>query len=212
MTTLGDMAVLGDVQPPKLWKALAVIADTLHPEFAKAPWIAHADKSKESCVLSSLAVRDFLHKIGFDDAVVRSVVVVMKAWQGDMELHSVGIGVPGTPRQDGRWVGHAVVWLPSLKTLIDTTLYPSIRPAWKDLPPMIAARCDDPMDGCRYGGLKAVAGLQMTDTDVEGYEFGITWLDNPHNAVPLKGNDAEPWRRAVVVDTMRTRFGEWRDA
>ena len=212
MIPLGDMAVLGDVQPPKLWKALAVIADTLHPTFARQPWIAHPDKSKESCILCSLAVRDFLHTIGFNDAVCRSVVVVMKAWQGDKELHSLGIGVPGTPREDGRWVGHLVVWLPSLKTLIDTTLYPTIRPQWKDLPPMIAARCDEPMDDCRYGGLKAVAALSMTDDEREGYEFGITWLDNPRNAPPCKGNDAEPWRRAVVIEAMRAKFGEWRDA
>ena len=57
----------------------------------------------------------------------------MKAWQGDKELHSLGIGVPGTPPQDGRWCGHLVVWLPSSKTLIDTTLYPIDPPAMERL-------------------------------------------------------------------------------
>ena len=204
------MAVLGDVQPPKLWKALAVIADTLHPAFAAQPWIAHADKSKESCVLCTLAVRDFLHKIGFADAEARSVVVVMKAWQGEKELHSLGIGVPGTPRvDDGRWVGHLVVWLPSSKTLIDTTLYPTIRPQWKDMPPMIAVRCDE-QDHCRYRGLRHVASLSMTDDEHVGYEYGITWLDHPRKSW-RKGGDAEPWRRAVVVAAMVEKFGEWHD-
>lgn len=212
---LGDMTVVGDV-PPKLCKALAVIADTLHPEFGRQPWIAHPDKSKESCVLCSLAVRDFLHRIGFAEATCRSVAVVMKAWQGEQELHSLGIGVPGTPPpgpEEGRWCGHSVVWLPSSKTLIDTTLYPAIRPQWPDLSPMFALRCDEPVPSERYAGLKAITALSMTDTDVEGYEFGMMWLDNPRNPPPTKGNDAdEEWRRAVVVAAMHAKFGAWQDA
>lgn len=210
MTKLADMTVLGDM-PPKLWKALAVIADTLHPEFARQPWIAHADKSKESCVLCSLAVADFLSDIGFD-ARVRPVVTVLKAWNGEVELHSAGIGVPGTPRVEDRWVGHLIVWLEASKTLIDTTLYPVIRPAWKELPPMIAAQCIDGGGKDRPFGLKPIAALSMTDDDVPGYEFGIMYLDNPRNTSWRKGGDAEAWRRAVVVAAMRTKFGEWQDA
>ena len=59
-------------------------------------------------------------------------------------------------------------------------------------------------------GLKPVACLSMTDTDVEGYEFGITWLDHGRKSW-RKGGDAEPWRRAVVVAAMVEKFGEWHD-
>jgi len=213
VTKLGDMTVFGEM-PPKLWKALAVIADTLHTEFGKQEWIEHRDKSKESCVLCSLAVRDFLHRIGFDDARVRPVVVVMKAWQDGKELHSLGVGVPRTPPADGRWVGHLVVWLQQSKTLIDTTLYPVIRPQWQELPPMLAAQCIERMDHRRVYGLKKIAALAMSDTEDEGkgYEFVMTWLDNPRNKSWRMGGDAQSWRRAVVVGAMRTKFGEWRDA
>ena len=42
---LGDMDVIGN-PPPKLWKALAVIAKELHPAFARETWIEHREKSK----------------------------------------------------------------------------------------------------------------------------------------------------------------------
>ena len=48
---LGEMQVIGS-PPAKLAKALAVIADTLHPAFAHDPRITPGI-SKESCVLCS---------------------------------------------------------------------------------------------------------------------------------------------------------------
>ena len=48
---LGEMQVIGS-PPAKLGKALAVIADTLHPAFAHDPRITPGI-SKESCVLCS---------------------------------------------------------------------------------------------------------------------------------------------------------------
>jgi hypothetical protein len=211
----GDMTVIGEL-PMKLLKACAVVADTLHQEFARDPDMEHPDKSKESCVLCSLAVRDFLRSIGFVNARVRPVVAILAAWEGETILHSVGIGVPDTPRVERRWCGHMVVWVPGSRTLIDTTLYPAVRPQWKDLPPMLAITCNrKDVGGKRVGGpcdgMPPIAALSLTDSDRPTYEFGITYLDNPGNVTWHGGPDArDTARRRIVVEAMREKFGRWR--
>lgn len=209
---LGDMAVLGKM-PAKIFKALAVIADTLHPAFARQPWIADHEKSKESCVLCALTVRDFLVDIGFADARVRPVVTVMRATRKGTELHSLGIGVPGTPPQDGRWVGHLVVWVPRAKVLIDTTLYRAGRPQWPDLPGMLAVDTSAYADhGSKVWGLKPIVGAVMTETDDPDYCYEIIYFDNPKNTLWRHGSDARgAWKRAAVLAALRERFGIWKD-
>ena len=54
---LNDMLVVGR-PPAKLTKALATIASVLHPAYDEV--LPKAGKSKESCCLCSLTVRDFL--------------------------------------------------------------------------------------------------------------------------------------------------------
>lgn len=207
MIKLGDMTVLGDV-PAKMLKALAVIADTLHPAFARQPWIAGNEKSKESCVLCALTVRDFLVGIGFADAVVRPVITIMMAWRDGKQLHSLGIGVPGTPREDGRWVGHLVVDVPSAKTLIDVTLYRTVRDQWPDLPGMLALDTSGFGCWCKINGRKVIVAATMTDEDDPAYSFEIVYLDNPSNKSWRKGPDSESWRRAVVTAALVERFGQ----
>lgn len=206
------MTVLGDV-PPKLLKALAVIADTLHAEFARVPNIEHPDKSKESCVLSSLAVRDFLRAVGFVNAGVRPVAVVMRAFTGDTPLHSLGIGLPGTPRDDDRrWCGHLVAWVPGSRVLIDTTLYQAIRPQWPDCPRMLALACQDDEDKQPVPGfdLPMLTAISLTDSEQSGYAFEACYLDDRRNTSWRQGPDARNRDlRRPVIKAMRSKFGVW---
>jgi hypothetical protein len=212
---LGDMTVCPGHYPAKLLKALAVIADRLHAEYGKQPWIANPDKSKESCVLASLAVRDFLRGIGFD-AEVRSVCAIMKAVDAcGRELHSAGVGASNKVyarrypdrELDGHWNGHLVAVLPHAKVLIDTTLYPIVdRPAWSDLVTgMMALPVHVPQSDERLFGMRVITGSSNTADD--GREFSIAWLDRPENVSwRRKGHDADRWRRKAVVDTLIAAF------
>src|SRR5687767_8210687 len=132
MIRLGDLLVHGE-PPAKLLKALAVIADRLHPEFDK---VVIPGRSKESCVLCSLTVRDFLWKIGFRDAKAVPCRFIIRAFRPDgSEVHSLGIGGTGKV-EPNRWDGHMAVTVG--ETLIDPALYQAKRPAWPDLPGMFA--------------------------------------------------------------------------
>jgi hypothetical protein len=208
---LGDMDVIGN-PPPKLWKALAVIAKELHPAFARETWIEHREKSKESCVLSSLAVRDFLLSLGFIDAQVRPVVTILLATRGKETVHSLGIGVPGhvvrVPDTKRDWNGHLVAMAAGF--IIDTTLYPVRRPQWPDLAGMLAMPLG--VDPCpsKYWGLTGIAAASVSRRD--GVLFEIGYLDNPGNSRWATGGDNEEWRRAAAVAAMRRRFGSWSDA
>jgi hypothetical protein len=206
---LGDLEVLAPHLPGKVMKALAVMAAELHPAFGRQPLIEHGDKSKESCVLCSLTVRDFLRAIDIP-ARVREVCVVMIARRGPAIVHSLGIGAPDKRirKEPGRWNGHMVVLIPSCSLLIDTTLYPSIRPQWPMLPPMVAIPYERPAGEAELYGLRSIAGIRMQDED---FEFAVSWLDHPANRHPPDG-DAEPRRRAAVVAHLVARFGRWRDA
>ena len=204
---VGDLAMLGD-PPPKLAKALAAIADQLHPTFARQPWIMHVNKSKESCVLCSLAVRDFLVSIGFIAAQVRSVATAMRAMRGDVQVHSLGIGMPEgvLDKRQGYWNGHMVVHVDGY--LIDTTLYRAARPQWPGLAGMVAIPANPPYADLVYG-LKPLAGAAFTLADESRFE--IVYLDTPGNMTWKMGSDARhEGRRKDAVLAMRERFGEWR--
>lgn len=208
---ISDMRVVGR-PPAKLIKALAVIADSLHAEYARLPWIAHANKSKESCVLCSLTVRDFLFKIGFTDVVVAPVYCVIRAMKEDGQLlHSLAIGETNlsAPKRHGRWNGHMVVLLPTDGYLIDTTLYPARRPQWPELPTMIAAPINRAVAGQIFG-LSPLAGLSFGALDGAGGD--IVWLDQPKNKLWRDGSDAKKPRRQTVVNALVQKFGPWQDA
>ena len=203
------MEVVGKL-PAKLLKACAVIADTLHQDLGAQPWIDHKDKSKESCVLCSLIVRDFLRGIGFRQATVRPVALVMAAYEGEEQLHSLGV-VPDTPTREGRWNGHLVVWVPASRALIDTTLYSTIRPQWPKLPPMLATTCTEkPKE--TWGDLRALTALKMVDSERPSYSFELVYFDNPENWSWRTGGDALKWRRLDTAEAMIKKFGVWRGA
>lgn len=200
---LGDMLVSGAPRP-KLLKALAVVAEYLHPLYNQEPRIIK-DISKESCVLCSLTVRDFLFKIGFPDAEVRPVFFAVRAYKGTEELHSLGIGNPDLRVQGDpeRWQGHMVVHLPSDGFVIDTTLYQAMRPHWEQLPQMMAT----PLNKIHKGwGLDSLASVHAVQDD---YSLIVQWFDQPRNKSWKKAPDALKRRREAVVRALVDRFGKW---
>ena len=208
MMTLGDMTVVGK-PPAKLAKALAVIADTLHPSFNANPNIK-PDWSRRSCVLCSLAVWEFLLSIGFADAAVRSVTAFMFAARGKRHLHSLGIGSPDDHRVlDGEWCGHMVVTVAGW--LIDTTLYRAIRPQWPHLTGQVAVPLYPPnAPVVKFGDLPMISGFSITDD--EDYEFCLGWCDRRDNVGWRRGPDCrDRERRRPSADAMVARFGEWRE-
>jgi hypothetical protein len=77
MFDLGDLTVVGR-WPGKMMKALAVISMHLHEAYDASEG-AEPGHSKQSCLFSSLAVRDFLVAVGFKDATVRGCGLVVRA-------------------------------------------------------------------------------------------------------------------------------------
>lgn len=206
--SVGDMLVAGS-PPPKLLKALAAIASGLHEAFDADPRIVPGI-SRQSCVLCSLAIRDFLFRIGFRDAEAVPVAVAIRAFRDGKEIHSLGIGATDmrqATRIPGRWDGHMVAVLPSAGWLVDATLYPARREAWRGLPGMAAVPLlKDAV--ARPFGLVPVAGLAGTfgegDADVE-----VLWLEHRANRSWKDGPDASRRRREAAVAALAARFGAW---
>lgn len=206
---LGEMEILGE-PPAKLLKALAVIAARLHPSFDALPWIKPGI-SKSSCVLCSLAVRDFLFRIGFTDAEVAPVLMAVRAFRDGKELHTLGIGTTDlreAATAKVKWPGHLIVRLPTTGYLIDTTLYQARRQHWQHLAGMMAAPLATEVDD-RPFGLRPIVGLSLTAPDKA--EVEMWWLDQPGNKFWRRGGDAGPRRRLDVVNSMVREFGTWRD-
>lgn len=212
---LGDMLVVGK-PPAKFVKALASIAGVLHPAFDTI--LPKAGKSKESCVLCSLTVRDFLWKAGFKDAKVTTVYLAIRATDpAGVEVHSAGCGdhngpipvmVPIPKDTAARWNGHMVVEVPSAGYVVDTTLFHMKRPAWPVLPGMIAVPTEH--DAVPSYGLAQLAGAVATMPD--GNTLRMWWLrqENPRwRGAP----DTERGARAPVVKALVQSwgdFGSWR--
>ncbi len=211
---IGPLTYIGDRKlPGKLAKAIAVITP-IHDEFAAQPWIAHADKSKESCVLCALTVRDFLQRIGFKNARVQSVTAIIKAHKDGEEIHSLGVGTPMDREViHGKWAGHLITAVDGF--LIDTTISPWKRPAWPDLPEMIVMEMFEEMNhrpALPHGKLWPIAAMRSDEGD--GKEIEFVYLDRPDNQSwkdRQRGGDSDKKRRRAVVDALVKRFGPWRD-
>jgi hypothetical protein len=205
---LGDLYVIEPYPPAKMLKALAVIADTLHPAFDMRPDIKPF-YSRRGCVISSLTVRDFLLRIGFD-AIARPVATVIWAEREGKLMHSLAIGAPHDKRGiEGNWKGHMVVTVETDvgEFLIDTTLYPVRRPQWRDLPGMIAL----PLSSERVRSLIWWR-LEMIASASYGDDVLIGWFDNPRNKSWAYGPDGrDPFRRAPVTAALVEKFGVWKD-
>lgn len=201
MKMLRDLLIAAPVQPHML-VALHVIDKLLHPEFDK---IVSPGKSKESCVLCSLAVRDFLWQAGWHDATCTSVYMMIVANDPKgKEIWSLGVGdhtdIPtlGPKPVDTaeRWSGHMVVEVPSVGLIIDTTLFPAKRQYWPHLPGMVACPVDN--NGPVSYGLKPAAGL--ASDDAKG-SVRVVWLRQANKR--WQGSpDAVRARRLPVVKSM----------
>jgi hypothetical protein len=215
--TLGDLQIIGEnASPPvKLIKALAVIADRLHPSFDAHPRV-EKNKSKESCVLCALTVRDFLRTIGFA-ARVEPVCFIGMAERNGTLLHSAGIGMRGPIEKiGGRWNGHLITIVRDSGWLIDTTLYQVQRPAWPHLPGMIAISLDEigyRKERFEYQGMPALAAIHTHDPDDGDYRFDAGWLLNPGNKLWRNGPDGRNAAlRAPIIGELVERFGGWQEA
>jgi hypothetical protein len=207
MLELGDMTVVGRL-PGKMMKALAVVAMHLHPAYDASDG-ALPGNSKESCLFSSLAVRDFLVEIGFSDATVRGCGFILRA--DDMtgaELHSLGIGIPGDPDRVAKFNGHAVVTVPQLSLLIDTTLYQAIRPAWGEaLKGMIACPFEPPGDLKVYDRFAFAGG----EVELPDRRVNFLWLDRPELRWKREPDFVRSARRRAVTRALVEAFGSWSD-
>jgi hypothetical protein len=214
---LGDMEVTG-IPDAKLLKALAVVASDLHP-MLDAWHDMPLGKSRESCILCSCVVRDFLYRLGFRDADVTPTftLIVARDRITDEEVHSLGIGNPQgpDPRITAKFDGHTVVR--AAGWLIDPTLYQaSPRPAWPDLPGMVVAPLiEDGADvveggGDRLFGLKLLAGI-MGQSEI-GHRISVAYLHQPTNT---GWQDAPDYQRRHmrkrVTEQLVAAFGPWTD-
>jgi len=211
--TLGDMMLIGK-PPAKLVKALAVISDSLHQEFAKEKWIKPNEHSKRSCILCSLAVRDFLQRIGFLEAEIAPVLFAIQATDVEGKLlHSLGVGTHDLDEarknvsSANGWPGHMIVRLPKAGWLIDTTLYQANRPQWSSLPGMMCVPLKTMRGHGRYYGLKPISGMSISVEDKGRIDF--MWLDQPKNTFFKGGPDMKREHRKLVVELMVSRFGKW---
>ena len=191
---LGDMTVMGEPGqlPVRMWKALAAISLRAHPAYDEVSGFPPGT-SRDKCLFMSLAVRDFLVQIGFEDATVRGCALYMRADDNDgEEIWSLGIGIPGLPDEEDKFNGHAVVTVPSLKLLIDTTMYQAMRPHWLDaISGMAALPYHEPWHNQLIHQRPTIAGIEMTYPD---RTMMAAWLDRPEL----------PWRKA---DDFRVRNG-----
>jgi hypothetical protein len=194
---IGDMQIVeagGSLPPVRLLKRMAVVATCLHAEYAKPIHnLSHPDKSKESCILSSLTVRDYLRRSGFERASVASVMLVIDAEQDGEQINSLGLGHPAAIGTG--WSGHLVVVVNGW--IIDTTMYPAIRPAWSHLPGMVAAPVR--RDGSGREGMRTMSSVSQT---VGGYRLTLTWLENPSNVGWINAPDATRERRLGAVSAL----------
>lgn len=205
-----NLKVIGN-PPPKLARALSVIDSTLHNSFDMRGTM-DIGKSKDSCVLCALTVRDFLREIGLP-ANVAPVALVMWANEHGEQLHSLGVGAPHDREVlPGRWCGHLVTVVNNW--LIDTVLYQSQRPQWDGLPGMMALKLLPRAQRHTlpiYPDHPIIAGMHASEPDRPTYEFAITWLDNPKNRSWSEGPDARNIDlRAPVVQHLATEFGRLR--
>lgn len=213
--TLGDMEVIERPADPKFIKALAVIASAMHPAYDAL--LPMPGKSKESCVLCSLTARDFLWSVGFKDAKVTTVYLMLWAVDAEgNEVHSAGVGdhlaqrvpsrVPLPVETQGRWNGHMVVEVPSAGYIIDTTLFPMNRPQWPLLPGMVAAPIE-PAGALTSYGLEHIS--TVASNQGNGNVLRAGWLREP-NPSWRGAPDTRRELREPVVKRLRQTFGIWR--
>jgi hypothetical protein len=173
----GDMTIgfePGDL-PPRIWKALAVIAEHTHQTYEQFG----VGSSKDKCLFTSLAIRDFLVAIGYTDATVRGCTLFIYANDPDgNEIWSLGLGVPGDPDRPDKFNGHAVVTVPSLNLLLDPTMYQAKRSHWRDcITGMMAVSFYEPKDDSpTWRNMSVISGASH---EYDDRTVSVLWADRP---------------------------------
>lgn len=212
--------------PAKLIKACVALS-AMHELFDALVPVKYPGRSKDSCILSALTARDFLQRIGFADAKVAPVYVMIRAWKEGREVHSVCVGdhdrvrphviLPESPTDHARhgptgkgWDGHLVVEVPSAAAFIDATAYQLQRPHWPSMPGIVCAPIDS--DGVEvFPGMPALGLLRGDEAD--GTEVFAGWIRQPWNQRWKQAPDAvNKAMRKPVVAALHQHFGKWRDA
>jgi hypothetical protein len=220
---IGDMQLVGE-PPLPLIKACSVIALAMHQAYDQSPWLQHG-KSKTSCVLSALTVRDFLRRAGWKAAQVAPAYLLVRAFDAaGNDVWSVGVGdhhavqrelLPLGGQLSGRrlpenddfnWSGHLVVKAGGY--IIDPTLYQCARPAWPELPGMMATPLDPPDEPALFGMQPLAC---MSGEREDGFRILTAWLDQPWNTGWKDAPDTELRRRLPVVQHL-TRLWKSRAA
>ncbi len=199
---LPQLTIFGEPED-RFVAAMKIVSAHLHQRFL--PICGEA--SKYSCVLSSLAVRDFLFRVGFRDAVLSPVRTIIRAERGGKELKTVAIGYQDatTVKANHTWAGHMAVCIPSLNYIVDSTLFQAQREAWPFLPGMLAVPLHDAERTRDIGGFKSISGMMFSNPDDE-YVFDIIWLDDPKNTAWKNSPDTSKRRREGVVQAMTSAF------
>lgn len=207
--TVGDLLVTAN-PPPKMWKALVAIATRAHAAYDECSGLAPGGL-RDKCLFASLAVRDFLVQIGYSDATVRSCFLYIDAVNDkDEQIYSVGMGAPGQKPIPQKFNGHAVCTVPSLKLLIDLTMYQAVRPHWQGVVSgMAAVEYHEPRFNQLIHGCPSIAGAQVPLSDrtvriIWADRSDINWKQQPDFR---QKND----RRRYVTRALMEAFGEWND-
>jgi hypothetical protein len=156
---------------------LMAIAIRAHAAYDECSGIAPGGL-RDKCLFASLAVRDFLVQIGFEDATVRACFLYIDALDNDgKQIWSVGLGAPGQQTLPQKFNGHAVCTVPSLNLLIDMTMYQAVRPHWQGtVKGMAAVPYHEPWPRQDVHGCPSIAGAEVP---LEDRVVRMLWADRP---------------------------------
>lgn len=177
---------------PVLRDALAVAAQ-IHSVFDR-----HADKgtSATSCVHASLALADFLSRLGIE-AEALPVAVVIRAMQDGKQTHLHRVGSAAYERPRGKWNGHMIVVAD--RFLIDPTFRQFNAAGLNGLPDMLAL----PSSEGQLLGLRLLG--RFGASLKPGHVYNVAWIHTPENTGWQAWDDRQKQgiRKAVVTGLLR---------
>jgi hypothetical protein len=162
------------------------------------------------CIFTSLAVRDFLRRIGIK-ADVKSVALIINASQEGLPLHTVGIGMNklwNEPYEGDKWDGHLIVTVPGF--IIDPTFHAVRRSAWGWTPNiMVAKRGSTPrFNSDIHPDLPVIAAVNEESPE-HSYRFQAVWFSYSRNSGWRNTPDGrDPIRRQDIINEMMNAWKE----
>ena len=176
---------------PSLTDALEIIK---HIEIATAV--------PNSCIISSLIVRDVMRGLGFP-AEVKSVALELTAQGGTpvLPLYELGVGMnklTNDPYEGKNWDGHLIVSVPGF--IIDPTFGACRRTSWEWIPDIaVVPRTTTKLTLAAASRSLPVLALWQEHIDEYNYDFLAVWAANSFNTEWKKAPDARPDRRRELV-------------